>query len=61
MKHLFEKIFTMTLAMIFIIALTICWVCTVIVSYEIFLPIAGMLTALGAIIVIGGIIERKEK
>ena len=57
MKHLFEKIFTMTLAMLFIVALTICWVCAVIVSYEIFLPIAGLLTGLAVLLIIGVIIS----
>lgn len=55
MKHLFEQIFTMTLAMIFIIALTICWVCTVIVSYEIFLPIALLLSAFAVLLAVGAI------
>lgn len=59
MKQLFEKIFTMTLAMIFIIALTICWVCAVIVSYEIFLPIALLLSALAGIFIVGAILFRK--
>lgn len=58
MKHLFEKIFTMTLAMIFIIALTICWVCTVIVSYEIFLPIAILLSALAGVFIVGAVLFR---
>ena len=55
MKNLFEKIFTMTLVMIFIIALTVCWVCTVIVSYEIFLPISLLLSTLAAIFAVGAI------
>lgn len=59
MKHLFEQIFTMTVAMVFIIALTICWVCTVIVSYEIFLPIALSLSALAGIFIVGAIWFRK--
>lgn len=55
MKNLLEQIFTMTIAMLFIIALTICWVCTVIVSYEVFLPIALLLSALAIIFVVGAI------
>lgn len=59
MKQLFEQIFTMTLAMVFIIALTICWVCTVIVSYEIFLPIALLLSALAGIFIVEAALFRK--
>lgn len=55
MKHLFEQIFTMTLVMIYIIALTLCWVCTVIVSYEIFLPISLILSAFAIILAVGAI------
>lgn len=58
MKQLFEKIFTMTLAMVYIIALTICWVCTVIVSYEIFLPIALLLSAFAVVFAVGSIWSR---
>lgn len=59
MKHLFEKIFTMTLAMVYIIALTICWVCTVIISYEIFLPISLILSAFAVIFAVGAIWSRE--
>ena len=60
MKEFLEEVFAMLLAMILIVALTVSWVCVVVVGTEIFLPIAGTVTALTVVLVSGAFISARD-
>lgn len=60
MKEFLEEVFAMLLAMMLIVALTVSWVCVVVVGTEIFLPIAGLVTALAAVLVSGAFISARD-
>ena len=60
MREFLEVVFAVLLAMMLIVALTVSWVCVVVVGTEIFLPIAGLVTALAGVLVSGAFISARD-
>lgn len=60
MKEFLEEVLATLIAMMLIVALTVSWVCTVVVGPEIFLPIAGLVTALAGVLVSGAFISARD-
>lgn len=60
MNEFLEEVFAMLLAMMLIVAITVSWVCVVVVGTEIFLPIAGLVTALAVVLVSGAFISARD-
>ena len=60
MREFLEEVFAVLLAMMLIVALTVSWVCVVVVGTEIFLPIAGLVTALAGVLVSGAFISARD-
>ena len=47
-----EEVDKLVIAILFVIALTMCWLCSVAVSWELFLPLAAVLTVIAGIVII---------
>lgn len=60
MKEFWEEVFAMILIIMLIVAITVSWVCVVVVGTEIFLPIAGLVTALAGVLVSGAFISARD-